>query len=111
MSDIKYEKSLDHYTVNNFIEECRKLVGQPVHGVFETPAFESARRGYLTGYAYAIGDLNPLYTDITYAVDTRYATQIAPPTFLVAFKYPVSQGVLFDGPYPLVGMEAAFDWE
>lgn len=103
--------SLDYYTVDNFIEECRKLVGKSVTGAFETPTYESARHNFISGYALALGDDNPLYTDVIYALETRHATLIAPPTFLTTIRYPLSQGVLFNGPYPLVGVEAAFDWE
>ncbi|MCJ7645313.1 hypothetical protein MUO65_00140, partial [bacterium] len=36
---------------------------------------------------------------------------ISLPTFLVAIKYPMCEGALFEGPYPLVGLEAEYDWQ
>lgn len=111
MAEVKYDHPLDYYTVNNFIEESRKLIGKTAISIFETPTYNSAKLEFVSGYARALGDNNPIYTDIIYAVKTKYATLIAPHTFLFTFKYPVSQGVLFDGPYPLVGFEAEYDWE
>ena len=112
MAEMKYEHPLKYYTVDNFIDESRKLIGLPVHGVMDAPTYEAAGRHVIRGYATALGDVNPLYQDVVYAVDsTRYGTVIAPPTILILFKYPLYEGALYDGPYPLVGLEAGFDWE
>ena len=111
MTEIKYEKPLEYYTVDNFIKESCKLIGKPVQGVTAIPTYESAYGRYISSYANTLGNEDPLYTNVDYGMDTKYHTLIAPPTFLVTIKYPVSQGVLFDGPYPLAGFEAAFDWE
>lgn len=112
MAEIKYQHPLDYYTVDNFIEETRKMIGKPVHGIMDTPSFEAAEHYVIKMYATALGDLNPLYNDLVYAADrTRYGTAIAPPTILILFKYPIYEGTLYDGPYPLVGLEAGFEWE
>jgi hypothetical protein len=111
MVEVKYDKPIEYYTVDNFIEECCKLVGKPVHGVMDTPTFDKAFVDYMTSYSLVLGNNDPLYTDLSHAVYTRYNTLIASPTFLTVFKYPISHGALFDGPYPLAGFEAAFDWE
>lgn len=111
MVEVKYEHPLEYYTVDNFIKESRKLIGTAVHGVTEVPAYESAEYSAIACYTRTLGDKNPLYTDLDYAIDTRYAMLIAPPTFLTVMKYPMCEGTLFDGPYPLAGFEAAFDWE
>lgn len=111
MAEIKYDNPLEYYTVDNFIKESRKMIGEPVHGVLATSSFESAKYDFIAAYAMAIGDNNPLYNDVWYGLSTRYDNLIALPTFLITIKYPMCEGVLFDGPYPLVGMEAEYDWE
>lgn len=113
MIEVKYEQPLNYYTVDNFIEESCKMIGAPVSGVTDIPArYEAAKCQFIDNYTAAIGDSNPLYRDLNYAVyRSMYGTVIAPPTFLTIFKYPISRGALFDGPYPLVGLEAEFEWE
>jgi len=114
MAEVRYEHPLEYYTVDNFIKESQKMIGQPVSGMTAISAFESAKHlwwDFLTAYARAVGDDNPLHNDINYALETKYGTLVALPTFLVAFKYPMCEGSLFDGPYPLVGLEAGYDWE
>src|SRR4030042_3087399 len=104
MAEAKFEKPLSFYTVDNFINESRKLIGKEVHDIPAT--FESAKYDFISAYSRALGDDNPLYNDLEYAAATKYDTLIAPPTFLITFEYPICKGALLDGPYPLVGMEA-----
>ena len=111
MTEVKYEHPLDYYTVDNFINGSRKMIGKPVQGIATPPKNNEADYHSISGYARSLGDDNPLFNDVLYAVTkAKYSTVIAPPTFLTILRYPIYEGALFDGPYPLVGIEAAFDW-
>ena len=111
MAEVKYEKPLEYYTVDNFIKESRKLIGKPVSSVYSIPSYDTVTENATYTFATTMGEDNPLYTDFTYASSSCWRTLIAPPTFLVSIKFPVSYGALYDGPYPLVGLEAGFSWE
>jgi acyl dehydratase len=111
MAEVRYEKPLDQYTVDNFIEESRKLVGKPFYSVYEKPLNKVAKRGAIRSFSMGHGDDNPLYNSLTYALKSCWGTLIAPPTFPVTVKFPISYGALYDGPYPLAGLEAGFTWE
>jgi len=111
MSEIKFKHPLEYYTVDNFIKDSCEMIGEPVKGILATSAHDIARYNFIVAYAHAIGDSNPLYTDVGYALETKYYGLISVPTYLVAIKYPMSEGALFEGPYPLVGLEAEYDWE
>ena len=111
MSEIKYSKPLEYYTVDNFLKESHQMIGQPVTGIMGTSSFDIAKYDFTAAYALAVGDDNPLFRDVWYALNTRYETIIALPTFFIAIKYPMCEGPLFDGPYPLAGLEASYDWE
>jgi len=108
MVEIKYQHPLEYYTVDNFVEESKKLIGEPLPGIEAT--YDTAKYDFVAAYAAALGDDNPLFHDLWYAVSTRHDGLIAPPTFLITTKYPITAGALYDGPYPLVGFESKFDW-
>jgi acyl dehydratase len=59
-------------------EPLKDLLGkeQPVE-------YFDIEKGHLKTFADAIGDPNPLWTDIEYAKKSKYGTLIAPPTFLI----------------------------
>lgn len=111
MVKIEYEKPLEYYTVNNFIDESSKLIGKPVHSIVEPPSFKVASYQIISDYSGLYANFNPLYNNLNYGVTSKYRSIIALPTALSLFRYPRSEGVLYDGPYPLIGFEAGFDWE
>lgn len=64
----------------------RSMVGQKLRDLlgYETsPLLLEVESGNIRRWAEAVGDYNPLWTDPTYAKNSRYGHIIAPPTFLV----------------------------
>jgi hypothetical protein len=89
MSEVKYEHPLEYYTLDNFIEESRKLIGKPVQGIVDPPKDDSADLGYISSYSMSLGDDNPLFSSVLYALKTKYGITIAPPTFPAVIRYPM----------------------
>lgn len=58
-------------------EDIRNLVGKPFGKTVFDIEKESVKR-----FADAVGDPNPLYTDLVYAASTGYGSLIAPPGYL-----------------------------
>ena len=58
-------------------DEMRQCIGEP-----RTPRVVQVERGAIAGFASAIGDANPLFTNDIHARGTRYGGIITPPTFL-----------------------------
>ena len=69
------------------IEKMRLLIGYPnptVPQSSEVPHYKVATSDAIRHYANGYGDDNPLFCDEDYGRDTRWRTQIAPPTFGMA---------------------------
>ncbi len=62
--------------VTSVMKELRSMVG-----LMTQPVVNEVERGAIRRYAEAVGDPNPLYTDVEYARDTRYGEVICPPGF------------------------------
>ncbi|MGE7121671.1 MaoC family dehydratase N-terminal domain-containing protein [Peribacillus sp. NPDC046944] len=63
------------------IEKCSK------------PVKNSVERGAVKKFAEAIGDLHPIFIDEEIGKQSRYGTNIAPPTFPRVFDYGVIEGL------------------
>ncbi len=55
-------------------------------GIQSEPVINDVERGAIIRFAEAIGDDNPLYTDVVAARRSRFGGIIAPPTFLRSMK-------------------------
>ncbi len=80
----------------------------------EGPPYESPIRldsNFITKYARAIGDNNPIYTDPDYARKTRYGTQLAPGPVLNYIRYPGIHGATRPRGYPIANFVAGCAWE
>ena len=99
------------YTVDSFIEECRKQIGKEVNDPWHPPTNELANIKAIDDYAAALGDKNPLFLDDKYAKRTKYKCLIAHPTFLITVRHPASLGATYDGPYPLAFFFNSVRWE
>lgn len=86
--------------LERFVEESSKMVGKEIGEirVIEPYPLDVHR---IRDFAWAMGDENPLFTDPTYASDSRYGSLIAPPTIVCKIRYPMSHGVLFQGDWKL----------
>ena len=65
------------------LDALRKRIGVKIENTVEPWCYE-ATRDNIRHYAHGIGDDNPLWCDPEYAANTRYATLLAPPSFLFA---------------------------
>lgn len=74
--------------VSEVVAELRGLIG-----IMTQPVVNEVERGAIRRYAEAVGDPNPLYSDVEYARNSRYGELICPPGF---FGWPtrVSSGVM-----------------
>jgi acyl dehydratase len=82
-------------------------IGLPIEDSLEPWCYE-ATRDNIRHYAHGIGDDNPLWCDPDYAAGTRFATLVAPPSFLFACNRIISGYV---GGLPGVhAMWAGADW-
>ena len=70
------------------MDELRKLIG-----TITPPGINEVERGAIRRYAEAVGDPNPLYSDVEYAKNSKYGEIICPPGF---FGWPakVSTGAM-----------------
>jgi acyl dehydratase len=59
-------------------EDLKKMLG-----VSQEPEVWEAEKGIIKRLAEAIGDPNPLYSDLEYAKNSRYGTIIGPPLYLI----------------------------
>jgi acyl dehydratase len=57
-------------------DELKQYIGK-----IDAPHVREVERGAIRRYADAVGNPNPLYSDIEYASESRYGTIIAPPGF------------------------------
>ncbi|MGE7780322.1 MaoC family dehydratase N-terminal domain-containing protein [Peribacillus sp. NPDC097264] len=57
------------------------------------PVKNSVERGAVKKFAEAIGDLHPIFIDEEIGKQSRYGTNIAPPTFPRVFDYGVIEGL------------------
>ena len=57
-------------------DELKQYVGK-----IDAPHVREVERGAIRRYAEAVGNPNPLYSDVEYACESRYGTIIAPPGF------------------------------
>ncbi|MEE8470261.1 MAG: MaoC family dehydratase N-terminal domain-containing protein [Dehalococcoidia bacterium] len=62
--------------VSQVVDELRGLVG-----IMTQPVVNEVERGAIRRYAEAVGESNPLYTDVDYARNSRYGEVISPPGF------------------------------
>ncbi|UCC60747.1 MAG: MaoC family dehydratase N-terminal domain-containing protein [Dehalococcoidia bacterium] len=62
--------------VSGVMDELRGLLG-----TMTAPVINEIERGAIRRYAEAVGDPNPLYTDIEFARKSRYGEVISPPGF------------------------------
>lgn len=63
------------------IEKAKAYVGSAM------PSFEvDVERGAIRKFAYAIGDLNPIYLDVDFAKEAGYRDVVAPPTYPASFR-------------------------
>lgn len=62
-------------------------------------------------YAQAIGDDNPLYTDVAYGRESTYGSVIAPGPVLVHVRYPADHGPQRPEGYPMANFLAGVAWE
>jgi len=62
--------------VTELMETLRGLIG-----VKTDPGFNEVERGAIRRYAEAVGNPNPIYSDVEYAKKSRYGQIIAPPGF------------------------------
>ncbi len=60
------------------IEECRKLIGQPLRIMQHN---REATLDTIRNYAHGIGDDNPLWCDEEYAAKSVHGGVVGPPTF------------------------------
>ncbi len=97
-----------------FIEDSKKTIGKEA-----TEVLPGIWRGYvndfetITSFTNPIGDTNHLYNDPDYAGrKTRYAGMLAPPTYVMAIRLPISEGAYSLKDYSLANFEtgAAFEW-
>jgi acyl dehydratase len=58
-------------------EPLKKLIGQVV-----ATSVNLIEQGAIQRYSRAVGDSNPLYNDVEYAVNTRWGRLMAPPAFV-----------------------------
>ena len=58
--------------------ELRDLLGKEGE-----PEYFEVEKGHIKRFAQALGDPNPLWSDLDYASKSRYGNIIAPPTFLI----------------------------
>jgi len=70
------------------VEELREFIG-----ITTEPVVNEIERGAIRRYAEAVGDPNPLYSDVEYARNCKYGELICPPGF---FGWPrkVSSGAM-----------------
>lgn len=66
------------------VAELRKLIGREIERR-PPPYLTEVTRDAIRHWAEAIGDRNPLWTDLEYASRTRWGKLMAPPTILTAF--------------------------
>ena len=70
-------------------EELQAYIGK-----IDPPHVREVERGAIRRYADAVGNGNPMYSDIEYAAKSRYGTIIAPPGF---FGWPTAAVSLAEG--------------
>lgn len=61
---------------SSVVEELRGLIGSTTE-----PVINEVERGAIRRYAEAVGDPNPLYSDVEYARNNKYGGLICPPGF------------------------------
>ena len=76
-------------------------------GTESDPITWEVETGEIVRFAEAIGDPNPIYSDESYARNTKYGGIIAPPTFLHAYGASQLDFEVPDG----VGVDGGSDWE
>jgi acyl dehydratase len=89
------------------IAQLRSRIGKPIKRVTE-PFYREINEDACRRFAHAIGDDNPLYTDVDYASKTKWGTLIAPPTILYSTDNVVSGAV--EGLAGVHAMFAGTDW-
>ena len=62
--------------VSGVVEELRRFIGTTT-----APGINEVERGAIRRYAEAVGDPNPLHTNVEYAKKSRYKELICPPGF------------------------------
>jgi hypothetical protein len=67
------------------IADARAMIG--LHLRPEGPYLQDATQDTLRNWCNGIGDLNPLYRDYGYGVETRYGSMVAHPMFPMAFGW------------------------
>ena len=76
-------------------------------GTESDPVTWEVEAGEIIRFAEAIGDPNPIYSDESYARNTKYGGIIAPPTFLHAYQASPLDFERPDG----VGVDGGSNWE
>ncbi len=69
-------------------DELRSMIGMATE-----PVIMEVERGAIRRYADAIGDPNPLFSDVEYARNSRYGEVICPPGF---FGWPLKRGGMME---------------
>lgn len=97
--------------IDRFVEKCKEMIGEEVDEIrmIEPYPLDAHR---IREFSWALGDDNPLFTDPAYAAKTKYGCLIANPTILAMVRYPMSHGVLFQGPWELLTFFSGnkFEW-
>jgi acyl dehydratase len=72
-------------------DELKQYVGK-----IDPPHVREVERGAIRRYAEAVGNPNPLYSDVEYAANSRYGTIISPPGFFgwASASVPQSEGII-----------------
>lgn len=67
--------------VTEVVDEMKRYIG-----MLTEPVFNEVERGAIRRYAEAVGDPNPIYSDVEYAKNSKYGELICPPGF---FGWPI----------------------
>jgi acyl dehydratase len=78
------------------LKESSPMPPQDKIGKRYSPGVYAVGREKIREYAYAVGETNPLHTDLDAARAAGYADLVAPPMFAVVYKAPVFMPALFD---------------
>lgn len=73
---------------SGIMEELRRFIG-----VTTAPVINEIERGAIKRYAEAVGDSNPLYSNVEYAKNSKYGDLICPPGFF-GWSKKVSSGAI-----------------
>ena len=83
-------KNTEGQLTDEAIEDQRKLVGIPFEG--RAAVRDAAWHDAIRGFARAIGDLNPMYTDRAYAERSAYGAPVVPPVLLASMDVMLAPG-------------------